>query len=74
MIKANELLRIGTTILDAETRNPFLLNGFMKVTLLNLMISILNNILTADTLIRFIELFIMVLSQCESMALHYTSH
>ena len=74
MIKTNELLRIGTTILDAETRNPFLLNGFMKVTLLNLMISILNNILTADTLIRFIELFIMVLSQCESMALHYTSH
>ena len=74
MIKSNELLRIGTTILDAETRNPFLLNGFMKVTLLNLMISILNNILTADTLIRFIELFIMVLSQCESMALHYTSH
>ena len=74
MIKANELLRIGTTILDAETRNPFLLNGFMKLTLLNLMISILNNILTADTLIRFIELFIMVLSQCESMALHYTSH
>ena len=69
MIKTNELLKIGTTILDAETRNPFLLNGLMKVTLLNLMMSILNNILTADTLIRFIELFIMVLSQCESMAL-----
>lgn len=74
MIKTNELLRIGTTTLDAETRNPFLLNGLMKVTLLNLMMSILNNILTADTLLRFIELFIMVLSQCESMALHYTSH
>ena len=74
MIKTNELLKIGTTILDAETRNPFLLNGLMKVTLLNLMMSILSNILTADTLIRFIELFIMVLSQCESMALHYTSH
>lgn len=69
MIKTNELLKIGTTILDAETRNPFLLNGLMKVTLLNLMMSILNNILTADTLIRFIELFIMGLSQCESMAL-----
>lgn len=69
MIKTNELLKIGTTILDAETRNPFLLNGLMKVTLLNLMMSILNNILIADTLIRFIELFIMVLSQCESMAL-----
>ena len=74
MIKTNELLRIGTTTLDAETRNPFLLNGLMKVTLLNLMMSILNNILTADTLLRFIQLFIMVLSQCESVALHYTSH
>ena len=73
MIKTSEFLRIGTTIPDAKTRNPFLLNGLMKVTLLNLM-SILNNIITADTLIRFIELFIMVLSQCESMALHYTSH
>ena len=74
MIKTNELLRIGTTTLDAETRNPFLLNGLMKVTLLNLMMSILNNILTAGTLLRFIQLFIMVLSQCESVALHYTSH
>ena len=74
MIKTNELLRIGTTTLDAETRNPFLLNGLMKVTLLNLMMSILNNNLTADTLLRFIQLFIMVLSQCESVALHYTSH
>ena len=74
MIKTNELLRIGTTTLDAETRNPFLLNGLMKVTLLNLMMSILNNILTADTLLRFIQLFIMALSQCEPVALHYISH
>lgn len=51
------MLRISTTVLDAETRNTFLRNVLAKMTVLNLVRDTLDNLLTAGTLMSFIRLF-----------------
>lgn len=53
------MLRINT-ILNVERRNTFLLNGLMKMTLLNFMMNILKAIFTADILTSFIGPCIIV--------------